>query len=466
MSNSLGMAGVRVSSAFNGPVLRRGDDGYEAARLNAVWNERKPLRFPDVIVVATGESDVLAAVQLARAEELKIGIRSGGHSWVGNGVRDGGLLLDLSNLDSIELDVQGRLAVVGPSVKGPALNALLLEHNLFFPTGHAPTVGIGGFILGGGYGWNSRFWGPACLSIRAIDVVLADGQFVHADDTNHPDLLWAARGSGPGFFGVVTKFYLDVYPNSTEILRTVHTYPLECTDRVLAWTSDNLDNLSRAVELSAKVGYTPGLDAQTVSITATAFCTEETGNELLAPLEQIPFRANAIRSTVNQPTSIAELYDIADRLNPENLRWSLDGIWVDAPVEELLAAAKPMLTTIPDGINFVLWMVWGSYPQRPNACWSAQGRIYLSPNSGWTDPAEDLTHESWVHDTIDPAAHLSVGLQFSDNNLADRFDHGLSPANAERLEEIRAIYDPAGTFNSYMKPEESTTAYASAKRRR
>jgi hypothetical protein len=167
---------------------------------------------------------------------------------------------------------------------------------------------------------------------------------------------------------------------------------------------------------------------------------------------------------VNQPTSIAELYDIADRLDPESLRWSLDGIWVDAPVEELLAAAKPTLTTIPDSISFVLRMVLGIYPQRPNACWSAQDRIYLSPDSGWTDPTEDLTHESWVHDTIDPAAHLSVGLQFSDNNLADRFDHGLSPANAERLEEIRHTYDPNGIFNSYMKPEESTTAYASTKR--
>ena len=464
MSNPAGTIDSQIGVDIKGPLYRRGDDGYEAARLGAVWNERKPDRFPDVIVIARDDRDVQSAVQLALAEGMSVGIRSGGHSWVGNGVRDGGLLIDLSGLDGIELDPVAKVATVGPAVKGPALNALLLQHNLFFPTGHAPTVGIGGFILGGGYGWNSRYWGPACLSIRAIDVVLADGQLVHADDSNHPDLLWAARGSGPGFFGVVTQFYLDVYPNSTEILRTVHTYPLEFTDQVLAWTSDNLDRLSRAVELSAKVGYTPGLDVQTVSITATAFCTEETGNELLAPLEEIPFHANAIRSTVNQPTSIAELYDIADRLNPDKLRWSLDGIWVDAPVKELLDAAQPMLTSIPEGVNFVLWMVWGSYPQRSNACWSAQGRIYLSPNSGWTDPAEDLVHESWVHDTLDPAAHLSVGLQFSDNNIADRFDHGLSPENAVRLEKIRETYDPTGVFNSYMRPEESTTAYARAKR--
>lgn len=445
-------------------MYRRGDVGYEAARLSAVWNERKPDRFPDVIVIALNERDVVAAVRMACASGCKVGIRSGGHSWVGNGIRDAGVLLDVSHLQEIELDVENRVAAVGPAVKGPALNALLLEHNLFFPTGHAPTVGIGGFILGGGYGWNSRFWGPACLSIRAIDVVLANGELIHADDTNHPELLWAARGSGPGFFGVVTKFYLDVYPNSTRLLRTVHTYPRQLAEQVLAWTSDNLERLSRAVELSAKVGFTRGLDVQTVSLTATAFCTAKTGEDLLQPLEEIPFRDQAIRATVNQPTSIAELYEIADRLNPDGLRWSLDGIWVDAPVQEVVEATRPMLSTIPDGINFVLWMVWGSYPQRDNACWSAQGKVYLSPNAGWSDPAEDLEHERWVHDSLAPVEHLSVGLQFSDNNLADRFDRGLSEANADRLEVVRKTYDPTGVFNSYMKPAESTTAYARAKR--
>jgi FAD/FMN-containing dehydrogenase len=450
------------SQAVRGAVLRRGDDNYEQARLDAVWNARKPNRHPNVIFIAASEDDVVEAVRLAQAEGLKVSVRSGGHSWVGNGVRDGGLMVDLSSFQDIEVDVDRRTAAVGPAVKGPALNALLLEQDLFFPTGHAPTVGIGGFILGGGYGWNSRYLGPACLSINAIDVVLADGQLVHADDENHPDLLWAARGSGPGFFGVVTKLYLDVYPNSTKILRTVHTYPLELCEDVLKWSYDNLESLSPAVEISAKVGFTPGLDVQTASLTATAFCTPETGEDLLAPLEAIPFRDRAIRATVNQETSIAELYEIADRLNPDGMRWSLDGIWADAPSTEIVEAARPMLSAIPDGTNFVLWMLWGHYPQRDNACWSAQAKVYLSPNAGWTDPAEDLDHERWVHETLSKIQHLSRGLQFSDNNLADRFDYGLIPENANRLEEIRALYDPTGFFRTYMTPEESTTAYARA----
>jgi FAD/FMN-containing dehydrogenase len=454
--------------ALRGRLLRRGADGYETARRAAVWNGRKPDRSPDAIVLAHDAGDVAHAVDLARREGWTVGIRSGGHSWVGNGVREGGLLIDLSRLDGVDLDVDHRVAAVGPAVKGPALNRRLAGVQLFFPTGHAPTVGLGGFILGGGYGWNSRFWGPACLSIRAIDVVLADGRLVHADDRTHPELMWAVRGSGPGFFGVVTRFYLDVYPAATKILRTTHSYPLELAEEILRWSYDHLEELSPAVEISAKVGFTPGLDRQTASLTATAFCTPDTGADLLAPLERIPFRDKALRATVNQPTSIDELYGIADRLNPSGLRWALDGIWAGSTGDTgaIVDAARPMLATVPAGNNFVLWMLWGHYPPRDNACWSVQAKVYLSPNAGWTDPADDLARERWVHGSLASIQHLSQGLQFSDNNLADRFDHGLIPANAERLETVRRRYDPDGLFHTYMRPEESTTAYALAAGRR
>lgn len=445
-------------------VLRRGDVAYEQARLDAVWNERKPDRYPEVIVLAEHERDVVAAVRLARREGLAIGIRSGGHSWVGNGVRDGGMLLDLSRMQDIALDLVSHTASVQPAVKGPALLERLDEHGLFFPTGHAPTVGIGGFILGGGYGWNSRRLGPACLSIEAIDVVLADGTLVHATDETHPDLLWAARGSGPGFFGVVTRFHLAVHDQPRKLLRTVHSYPLELRDEVLAWSYDTLEHLSPAVEFSAKVGFSPWLERQTVSVTATAFC--ETDENLLAPLEDAPFRQRAIRAVVAQPTDMAELYDYADKMTPPGMRWALDGIWADGPVEKILDAARPLFDSIPDTTSHVLWMLWGGHPERANACWSSQAKVYLSPNAGWTDPAEDLVHERWAHGELAALQHLSKGLQFSDNNLADRFDHGLSPANAVRLEKIRAEYDPQGVFRTYMTPQESTTAYAAAGRAR
>jgi FAD/FMN-containing dehydrogenase len=443
-------------------LLRRGDEGYEQARLDAVWNARKPERHPDAILIAHSDQDVVEGVRLARQQGWPVGIRSGGHSWVGNGIRDGGLLIDLSRLTGIDVDPAAGTVAVRPAMRGPEINARLAEHGLFFPTGHAPTVGIGGFILGGGYGWNSRTWGPACLSIRAIDVVLADGELVHADDENHPDLLWAARGSGPGFFGIVTRFHLQAYPKYERILRSTYAYPLSARDEVLSWTYDLLPSLPPEVEMSVKVGFTPGLGEHTANITATAFCTEETGYDLLLPLEKAPFRDLATKAGVNQETTLAGLYDIADRLTPPGLRWALDGIWCDGSGEEILSAAAPMLDAIPGDTCFLLWMLWGHFAPRDNACWSAQAPLYFSPNAGWTDPAEDLTHERWVHDSLKDMQHLSRGLQFSDNNLADRFDHGISPDNATRLAQLRAKYDPENRFHTYMRPEESTTALARA----
>jgi hypothetical protein len=257
-----------------------------------------------------------------------------------------------------------------------------------------------------------------------------------------------------------------LYPAPERILRTVHSYPLELRDAVLAFVYDVLDELPREVELSAKVGFTPGRDDHLVSLTATAFCGADTPADPLAVLENAPFRDQAIRATVAQSSTLDELYELADRLTPPGMRWALDGVWLDGSSAEVVELARPLNDTIPDGMSFVLWMVWGGYPRQDNACWSSQARLYLSPNAGWADPAEDLTHETWAHAPLAAIQHASRGLQFSDNNVADRFDHGIEPEAGERLEKIRAVYDPEGRFHTYMRPEESTTAYGLARAKR
>src|ERR1700716_1284426 len=99
--------------------------------------------------------------------------------------------------------------------------------SLFFPSGHCMTVGLGGFLLQGGFGWNSRLWGPACASVTAVDVVTADGALVHADETQNSDLLWAARGAGPGFFGVITRFHLRTQPVARAMTHDTWTFELD-----------------------------------------------------------------------------------------------------------------------------------------------------------------------------------------------------------------------------------------------
>ena len=154
-------------------------------------------RFPDVIVRAQGNGDVIAAVQLAKERNLKIGIRSGGHSWAASFLRDGGMLLDLAQMNSFSVDVSTRSATIEPALKGSDLNRALLKDRLFFPSGHCMPVSLGGFLLQGGFGWNSRLWGPACCSILGMDIVTAEGELVHANESENADLFWAAAGLGP-----------------------------------------------------------------------------------------------------------------------------------------------------------------------------------------------------------------------------------------------------------------------------
>ena len=156
----------------------RGDDGYEQARAQTVWNARTPERYPDVVVQAVDADEVVAAVRYAARHDMRIGVRSGGHSWAGNHVRDGGMLLDVSRLDDCEIDTDTGTAVVGPGMGGSVLAGRLDRQGLFFPAGHCKGVRIGGYLLQGGYGWNSRVLGPACESVLGLDVVTADGELV------------------------------------------------------------------------------------------------------------------------------------------------------------------------------------------------------------------------------------------------------------------------------------------------
>lgn len=279
------------------------------------------------------------ALRSAASSGLRVAVRSGGHSWYGNCLRDAGMLIDLSQLTDIAIDGGAMIAAVGPAVTGRELDAALVERDLFVPVGHCGTVGLDGFALGGGYGWNSRSRGPACLNIRAIDVVLANGELVHAADSNHPELLWAARGSGPGFFGVVTRFHFELCPRP-RMLRMGYVYPLSVHDEVLSWALDLLPTLPAEVEASARVGYSNIIGEQAVTLTGLAFAPDgaATGPAgLLEPLGSCPVVDRALRRF---SVAVEHLPDLHDRGNDGiDVRWDVDGIWTQASPGEIIPAA-------------------------------------------------------------------------------------------------------------------------------
>ena len=128
--------------------------------------------------------------------------------------------------------------MIQPVISNRELARRLGEHGLAFPIGHCPTVKAGGYLLNGGMSWNMGHWGPACLSVEAVEFVTADGKLIKASATEHQDLFWAARGCGPGMFAVATRFHLKCYPLPRAIAASNYYFSLndlrEAVDEVVA----------------------------------------------------------------------------------------------------------------------------------------------------------------------------------------------------------------------------------------
>ncbi|HEX5713269.1 MAG TPA: FAD-binding oxidoreductase [Solirubrobacterales bacterium] len=435
---------------LQGRAFQQGGDGYEQARRATVWNARTPGRFPELVVQAETEEDVVGAVRQARARGLRIGIRSGGHSWAGNHVRDGGLLLDVSRLDSVAIDAEAMTATVGPGVRGHELLATLAERDLFFPAGHCPGVALGGYLLQGGFGWNGRVHGPACMSVEAIDVVTAAGELVRADEENHPDLFWAARGSGPGFFGAVTRFHLRLYPRPRHVANAVYLYSLDLLEEVFTWLGEVGPRVAREVELMAIVHHDFEGELE-IAVTAPALVdSPEQAAAALAVLESCPVREQAKLAVPNVEVALPDLYAAVHQSYPDEHRYAVDNMWTHAPTAQLLPGLRRIAETLPGAPSHMLWMNWGPSPPRPEMAYSVEDETYIALYGVWSDPAEDDANVAWATERMREMEDLASGIQLADENLGRRPARFVSAENLARLDAVRAEYDPDGLFHPWM----------------
>ena len=193
-------------TAFRGSVrgetLEPRDAGYDEARklYNGMIDKK-----PALIAGAVDAADVMASVNYARDNGMLLAVRGGGHSGPGLGSCDGGMVIDLSRMKGVRVDPAARTAdVAGGCVWGEVDHATH-AFGMAVPAGFVSTTGVGGLTLGGGIGHLSRKYGLTIDNLLAVDMVLADGSFVTANDQQHQDLFWAVRGGG-GNFGVVTNF--------------------------------------------------------------------------------------------------------------------------------------------------------------------------------------------------------------------------------------------------------------------
>ena len=443
-----------------GEVVNRDDDQYEAWRNSMVWHLRKPDRYPDAIIRAQSEQDVISAVKYATDNGLKVSSRSSGHNSTGAALRDGGLLIDLALLRDVEIDAGRKIARIQPALWSEQLVREAGNHGLAFPAAHCPTVALGGYLLGGGAGWNHAHWGSvACYSIKSAEVILAGGRKVTANPESYPDLYWAVRGVGPGLFGVVTALELQLYPLPQAIYTSMYISPINNLQTVVA----ALDKLNRIkderVEILVLLMHdpqapenTPPTQGKICMVGVNAFAdTEKDAKAMLAPFADSELASASVFRLEDQPSSFAKLY------NPENVdsgigRYAVDNVWTDDPGQALLSLVEHFKKT-PSARTHVLCS-YGVKPElREDACFSRIANHYVASYLLWNDAENDGANHAWLKQTNDLLEPFSKGTYINETEATlfpERVKSSFSEDSWKRLAELRKKYDPGKVFHTYI----------------
>ncbi|MBV9324429.1 MAG: FAD-binding oxidoreductase [Chloroflexi bacterium] len=450
-----------LARELTGVVIRPDSDEYDAAR--RVWNGMIDRR-PELIVRSHTPSDVIAAVNFARDNNLVLAVRGGGHNVAGNAVCDGGLVIDLSLMQDVSVDVERRTAVAQGGCTWADVDRATHAHGLATTGGLVSTTGIAGFTLGGGIGWLMRAYGLTCDNLRAADVVTADGRLVRASSTENADLLWGLRGGG-GNFGVVVAFEYDLHPVST-VLGGLVLHPASRSGDVLrffrefAATAPNELTLLAACITAPPAPFVPTeLHFQPAIAIAACYAGDlSEGERQLQPLRAFgPPAADAIG-----PMPYPVLQSMLDESAPAGMQnyWkstfvdSLSDAAIDVLVEQAAGMRSPLAALHLHHMQGAVSRI----PPGATAFSNRDAQFVLNIVGTWPDPANTDANIAWVRATYDAVAPHAASLPYV-NFMAeeghDRVRAAYNPETYARLVDLKRKYDPSNLFrlNQNIRPD-------------
>lgn len=448
---------------FRGAVFSPGDSGYDESR--AVENLAIDRR-PGLIVRCSGTADVIDGVNLARDHGLLLAVRAGGHHVGGHGTVDGGLLLDLREMNGVWVDVAGNTVRVQGGATWGQVDRETQQFGLAVPGGVVSTTGVAGLTLGGGIGWLHRKWGLACDNLESAQVVLVSGELVTASETENPDLFWGIRGGG-GNFGVVTDFTFRAQTFGPEVALAAVFHDAAAGEELLPKWRDLALEAGDEVTTRALYWSMPEVDAlpppvqgKDVMIIGALYAGDPTkGAKVLEPFHKLG----------------TPLADISDHIpNYRAFQAGFDGLsanhhsyWKSTYLSELtddaMALVHQKAMTKPDPRVLVHIPIMGGATAAVGADDTAFGDrsapFMLSVDGNTYDGSNFETVRSWVKDFIDDAQKLEgVGgayLNFSgDDATEETVVQAQYGGNLERLRAVKKAYDPDNLFrvNNNIRP--------------
>ena len=268
-----------LGDSLSGNLLLSGHPEYDGARM--IWNGMHDKR-PALIARCLDANDVSQAVTFARERELLVAVRGGGHSWPGKSVCDGGLMIDLSQMNKVTANpATQRASADGGALLG-ALDGAARQHGLITTAGVVSHTGVGGYTLGGGFGRLNRKFGLTIDNLKSAQIITADGSIRTISDEQDADLFWAIRGGG-GNFGVVTQFEYQLYPFELEVLSGNIVWPIEQAREVLNFWGEWSKTLSDDLYVGPTMATTP--DGTGVLVMEVVYAGDPVaGEKELAPL--------------------------------------------------------------------------------------------------------------------------------------------------------------------------------------
>jgi FAD/FMN-containing dehydrogenase len=418
-----------------------------------------------LIVRVANEQDVVEAVKFARANKLKIAVRGGGHHWSNSTLRNSGLMIDLTNLNKIiSLDAKAHKAVVQPIISNREIQAHLNAQNLSYPSGHCPPVKLSGYLLSGGMSWNQGVWGPGIGSVEAVELVTPDGELITANKDQNTDYYWAARGAGPAFFGVATRYQLKLYDLPKAIACSAYYCPIGEVGAVAEWLESIASKLAPNIELSLFLLTAPlelaekcKADAGKVCMVTATIFAESMGEvkSSLKPLDDCPIIAKCLSRTVAKPYTFEALFDASGALWPMDHRNHVAAMFSDSNLADMLNAVSDHFLKTPSPTTLIMFAIFTgpNIPAPlPDAAFSMSAHYYGGPWTMWTKAEDDEANTQWHEKCLDLLKPFVIGHYIGETDVVKYPDHvkGSYTENKwKRLEELRKKYDPDGVFFNY-----------------
>jgi len=432
----------RLRSGLAGQLTLPGEQLYDRAR-QVFWKNPLTDKHPGLIAQCSQSDDIARCVGFALEHDLPVAVRSGGHSFLGWGTCDDGIVIDTTLLNAIEIDPAARTARVGGGVLTHELVSAASLHNLACVQGECPTVGVSGLTLGGGLGWLSGRHGAACDNLLAAELVTADARIVTASAEENPDLFWAIRGGG-GNFGVTTALTLRLHPIDDVFAgRLSYRYSdaravLRGFAEVMATAPDNL----QAVALVRREDGEPRMH-----VTVVWSGNPSAADLMLRPLRSIvspvedtierrPFSNTFGMASARPPASSAVKGSYLERLSEESIEAVL-GRFAQAPGSAPAIGLDhythgAVCRVAPDSTAFEL--------RAPDA-------VHAWIIAGWDDPSDEPASLGWMNGTWSALQPFSGGRTYANFPAAETQTASAAYGdNAARLAAVKKQYDPENLF--------------------